>query len=220
MCLLPSSGMIKHDLIGGDAQEVFLDQAEDRGILDRLPDFPSVGSGDFVFLTGPSGSGKTTLLKIIFREIIPTEGQIVIEGVNILRIPDHGINRLRRMIGIVFQDFRLLFHRPVYENVALPLQVLGVPFKEILRLEGRRGWGTFSASGSSGRSSARSCRRRRYISTLVRRGELSCRAAIPHAAEKAKSYNSANCFAEVDSSSISDATRGTSPLKAQLTAVP
>jgi cell division transport system ATP-binding protein len=92
-----------------------------------------VKKGDFVFLTGPSGSGKTTLLKIIFRELIPTEGQIVIEGVNILRIPDHGIYRLRRMIGIVFQDFRLLFHRPVFENVALPLQVLGVPRKDIRR---------------------------------------------------------------------------------------
>jgi cell division transport system ATP-binding protein len=92
-----------------------------------------VKKGDFVFLTGPSGSGKTTLLKIIFREIIPSEGQIVIEGVNILRIPDHGIYKLRRMMGIVFQDFRLLFHRPVFENVALPLQVLGVPHKEIRR---------------------------------------------------------------------------------------
>jgi cell division transport system ATP-binding protein len=89
--------------------------------------------GDFIFITGPSGSGKTTLLKIIFRELFPTEGQIVIDGINILKIPDHRIYRLRRSMGIVFQDFRLLFNRKVFDNVALPLQVLGVPRKEIRR---------------------------------------------------------------------------------------
>jgi cell division transport system ATP-binding protein len=92
-----------------------------------------VRSGDFYFITGPSGSGKTTLLKIIFREILPTEGQIVIDGVNVLKIPNHKIHELRRMMGIVFQDFRLLFHRTVFDNVAVPLQVLGEPRKEIRR---------------------------------------------------------------------------------------
>jgi cell division transport system ATP-binding protein len=89
--------------------------------------------GEFIFITGPSGSGKTTLLKIIFREILPTEGQIVIDGVNILKIPGHKIYRLRRTIGIVFQDFRLLFHKKVFDNVAIPLQILGVARKEIRR---------------------------------------------------------------------------------------
>jgi cell division transport system ATP-binding protein len=89
--------------------------------------------GDFYFVTGPSGSGKTTLLKIIFRELLPTEGQIVIDGVNALKIPDSKIWKLRRQMGIVFQDFRLMFHRSVFENVAVPLQVVGVQRKEIRR---------------------------------------------------------------------------------------
>lgn len=86
--------------------------------------------GDFWFVTGPSGAGKTTLLKIIFREILPTQGQIVIDGKNILKIPDHRIYKLRRTMGIVFQNFRLLFHKKVFDNVAIVLQILGVPLKE------------------------------------------------------------------------------------------
>jgi cell division transport system ATP-binding protein len=89
--------------------------------------------GDFYFVTGPSGSGKTTLLKIIFRELLPTEGQILIDGVNALKIPDSKIWKLRRQMGIVFQDFRLMFHRSVFENVAVPLQVIGLPRKEVRR---------------------------------------------------------------------------------------
>lgn len=92
-----------------------------------------IRTGEFCFITGPSGSGKTTLLKIIFRELIPTEGQILIDGVNILKIPDHRIYRLRRTMGIVFQDFRLLFHQSVFQNVAIPLQVRGLSYKEIRR---------------------------------------------------------------------------------------
>ncbi len=92
-----------------------------------------IRTGEFCFITGPSGSGKTTLLKIIFRELIPTEGQILVDGVNILKIPNHKIYRLRRTMGIVFQDFRLLFHQSVFHNVAVPLQVIGLPHKEIRR---------------------------------------------------------------------------------------
>ena len=92
-----------------------------------------VNNGDFLLITGPSGSGKSTLLKIIFREILPTQGQIVIDRRNILRVPDHKIYKLRRTMGIVFQDFRLLFHKRVFENVAVVLQVIGVPRKEIRR---------------------------------------------------------------------------------------
>jgi len=89
-----------------------------------------IKKGDFWFVTGPSGAGKTTLLQIIFREIIPTQGQIVIDGRNILKIPDHKIYQLRRTMGIVFQNFRLLFHKKVFDNVAVVLQILGVPQKE------------------------------------------------------------------------------------------
>ena len=84
-----------------------------------------INDGDFYFITGPSGSGKSTLLKTIFRETLPTEGQILINGVNILKIHDNRIYTLRRTMGIVFQDFRLMFHRTVFENVAVPLQVIG-----------------------------------------------------------------------------------------------
>jgi cell division transport system ATP-binding protein len=92
-----------------------------------------IEEGDFCFITGPSGSGKSTLLKIMFREIFPTQGQIVIAGRNILKIPDHKIFRLRRTMGIVFQDFRLLFHKRVFDNVAVVLNVLGIPRKTIRR---------------------------------------------------------------------------------------
>jgi cell division transport system ATP-binding protein len=90
-----------------------------------------VNKGDFYFITGPSGSGKTTLLKIIFREIFPSQGQVIVDGRNIQRIPDHRIFKLRRTMGIVFQDFRLLFDKKVFDNVAIVLQVLGFPQKGI-----------------------------------------------------------------------------------------
>lgn len=90
-----------------------------------------VKKGEFYFITGPSGSGKTTLLSIIYREILPTQGQIIIDGRNALRISDHKIYTLRRNMGIVFQDFRLLFQRKVFDNVGVVLHVLGKPRKEI-----------------------------------------------------------------------------------------
>ena len=90
-----------------------------------------VNKGDFYFITGPSGSGKTTLLKIIFREVFPSQGQVIVDGRNIQRIPDHRIFKLRRTMGIVFQDFRLLFNKKVFDNVAIVLQVLGFPQKGI-----------------------------------------------------------------------------------------
>ncbi len=93
----------------------------------------TIEEGDFCFVTGPSGSGKTTLLKILFRQLLPTQGQIIIGRRNILRIPDHKIYVLRRTMGIVFQDFRLVFHKKVFDNVAVVLQVLGIPRKEIRR---------------------------------------------------------------------------------------
>ena len=90
-----------------------------------------IDPGDFIFITGPSGSGKSTLLKIIYRELFPTEGQIIIDGKNILKISHHKIHQLRRSMGIVFQDFKLMFHKTVFENVAITLRVLGVPRKEV-----------------------------------------------------------------------------------------
>jgi len=92
-----------------------------------------VKKGDFTFITGPSGSGKTTLLKTIFREIYPTQGQIIIDGKNILRVPSSKIYLVRRQMGIVFQDFRLTFSKRVFDNVGITLQVLGLPRREIKR---------------------------------------------------------------------------------------
>jgi cell division transport system ATP-binding protein len=85
----------------------------------------SVEKGEFIFLTGASGAGKTTLLKLIFKEEQPSRGQILIDSININLIAHKLLYQLRRSIGIVFQDFRLLENRTVYENVAIPLVVRG-----------------------------------------------------------------------------------------------
>jgi len=88
-----------------------------------------INKGEFVIITGPSGAGKTTLLRIIFRELLPTKGQIIVNGRNTLIMPDHKIYLLRRIVGFVFQDFKLLPQKTVFDNVALPLIVTGTPFK-------------------------------------------------------------------------------------------
>jgi len=84
-----------------------------------------IRTGEFVFITGPSGAGKTTLLKLIFGAEPPTEGQIVINGINLSRIRGTKLDRLRRKMGFVFQDFKLLSRRTVFQNVALALEVTG-----------------------------------------------------------------------------------------------
>ena len=87
----------------------------------------TVPKGEFVFVTGPSGAGKTTLLKVIFCAERPTSGYALVDGRNLTRIKDSPLSSLRRRIGVVFQDFKLLPRRNVFENVALSLQVMGVP---------------------------------------------------------------------------------------------
>jgi cell division transport system ATP-binding protein len=89
--------------------------------------------GEFVFLVGPSGAGKTTLLKMILREDVPTRGQIYVCGRSITRMKHGEIPALRRQIGMVFQDFRLLQERTAYENVAFAMQVIGSRPAEIER---------------------------------------------------------------------------------------
>ena len=93
----------------------------------------TVEKGEFVFLTGPSGAGKTTLLRLVFCAEPATRGQILVGGRNVQRIRQGSIPFLRRNIGVVFQDFKLLPHRTVLDNVALALDVLGVPRDEIGR---------------------------------------------------------------------------------------
>ena len=90
--------------------------------------------GQFVFLTGASGAGKTTLLRMIFREEVPTSGQILVNGRNVAAIPRSKIPYLRRTIGVVFQDFRLIPRKTIFENVTYLPQVLGVDLQEQKKL--------------------------------------------------------------------------------------
>jgi cell division transport system ATP-binding protein len=85
----------------------------------------NIPKGQFAFLTGPSGAGKSTLLRLLIREEIATSGQIIVNGRNIAIIPDHQIPILRRNMGFVFQDFKLLKRKTVYENVTFVLHVIG-----------------------------------------------------------------------------------------------
>jgi len=89
-----------------------------------------VEKGEFCFLTGPSGAGKTTFLKLVFREELPTQGQILVGGRNVTAIPTGQIPELRRSIGVVFQDFKLLKRKTILENVAFVLRILSVPKSE------------------------------------------------------------------------------------------
>jgi cell division transport system ATP-binding protein len=93
----------------------------------------NVDKGEFVFLTGPSGAGKSTLLKLIFCDEPATSGQLLLFGKNVAKISGRAIPFVRRNIGVVFQDFKLLAQRTVAENVALPLEVRGMAEKEIRR---------------------------------------------------------------------------------------
>ncbi|GAA1861934.1 cell division ATP-binding protein FtsE [Paeniglutamicibacter psychrophenolicus] len=105
-----------------------------------------IDRGDFAFLVGASGSGKSTFLRLILREIVATGGSVHVAGQNVARIPSWRVPKLRRGIGVVFQDFRLLPQKNVFENVAFAMQVVGesrsairdhVP--EVLKLVGLEG---------------------------------------------------------------------------------
>jgi cell division transport system ATP-binding protein len=89
-----------------------------------------IKNGEFVFLAGPSGAGKSTLLKLLFREEEPSEGQILIGGKNIAHLSSRGVAQLRRKIGLVFQEFKLLSDSTVLDNVALAAEVIGISKKE------------------------------------------------------------------------------------------
>ncbi len=89
-----------------------------------------VEKGEFVFLTGPSGAGKTTLLRLAFAATVPNRGQVLIAGQNTSRLNQQQVALLRRRIGVVFQDFKLLPRRTVEENVAIALEIASRPAKE------------------------------------------------------------------------------------------
>src|SRR5512132_3861083 len=93
----------------------------------------AINRGEFVFLVGPTGCGKPTLIKLLIRELDPTEGAVKIAGREIGALPDKKVPQLRRRIGTVFQDYKLLPNRNVYDNVAYALQVIGASRGEIRR---------------------------------------------------------------------------------------
>ncbi len=90
-----------------------------------------IEDGEFVFVVGSSGSGKSTLIKLLLKELEPTEGSIIINGKHLRKIRRRNIPKFRRQIGVVFQDFRLLKDRNVYENIAFAQKVIGEPNKKI-----------------------------------------------------------------------------------------
>jgi len=90
-----------------------------------------IRKGEFVFIVGSSGSGKTTLFKLLLKELEPTSGRIYINSQNISRLRRRKIPKMRRGIGVVFQDFRLLKDRNIYENIAFAQRVIGKPAKQI-----------------------------------------------------------------------------------------
>src|SRR5688572_22863242 len=102
-----------------------------------------VQKGEFCFLTGPSGAGKTTFLKLVFREELPSQGQILVGGRNVTALSESQIPLLRRSIGVVFQDFKLIKRKTILENVAFVLRLLGVPRKE----QKRRAFAALKAVG-------------------------------------------------------------------------
>ena len=102
-----------------------------------------IEQGEFVFLVGPSGSGKSTFIRLLLRELLPTRGQIIVAGQDLIKMKNWKVPYLRRNIGCVFQDFKLLPNKTTYENIAFALEVIGrskhvvrTQVPEVLRLVG------------------------------------------------------------------------------------
>ena len=111
-----------------DIQEVYDNGTKAlKGVNLRIDD------GEFVFLVGPSGSGKSTILKLITAEIPPTEGRLMVNGYNLNTIRPHQVPYMRRTLGVIFQDFRLIEKKTVWENLAFAMKVVGASPREIRR---------------------------------------------------------------------------------------
>ena len=93
----------------------------------------SIGKGDFAFIVGSTGSGKSTLLRLLYREMPPSKGTVMIDGVDVTALKPSEVPYLRRKLGIVFQDFKLLPQKNLWENLAFALRVIGAPPREIRR---------------------------------------------------------------------------------------
>lgn len=93
----------------------------------------SIEKGEFVFLVGPTGSGKTTLFRLLIREMLPTQGSIMVGDFDIVKLPHKHLPNLRKKVGVVFQNLKLLADRTIFENVLLPLEIAGVSDAESKR---------------------------------------------------------------------------------------
>jgi cell division transport system ATP-binding protein len=92
-----------------------------------------IDRGEFVFVVGPSGAGKSSLMKLLYREELPTSGRVLVDGKDLAKLRPHEVPYLRRRLGVIFQDFKLLPDRTVFDNVAFALECTDVPRREILR---------------------------------------------------------------------------------------
>ena len=90
-----------------------------------------IQKGEFVFIIGPTGCGKSTLIKMLYREEKPTSGKIMVSVIDVGKLRNSKVYKLRRKIGVVFQDYKLLYKKTVYENVAFALEIFGLPKSEI-----------------------------------------------------------------------------------------
>jgi cell division transport system ATP-binding protein len=142
----PTAATLRDRLAGrAHAAQAGTGEAADRAVLvlhDVTKTYPNgkvalrdvdlvIPEGDFVFLVGPSGAGKSTLLKLLIRDELATRGAVVLDGDDLARLPRRQVARVRRKIGIVFQDFKLLPRKTVWENVAFALEVTGTPGRRI-----------------------------------------------------------------------------------------
>lgn len=93
----------------------------------------SIGRGEFLFLVGSTGQGKSSLLKCVYRDVRPSTGDVIVEGQTLARLRDSLVPYLRRKVGVVFQDFKLLLQKTVWENVAYALQVTGASSRDVIR---------------------------------------------------------------------------------------
>ena len=137
----PSVLTMRDRLFGRPRQRVIAEQAV-LALRDVTKTYPNgkealsdvdlvIPEGDFVFLVGPSGAGKSTLLKLLIRDEIASRGDVILDGQDLARIPRRQVPKMRRKIGIVFQDFKLLPRKSVWENVAFALEVTGTPRRKV-----------------------------------------------------------------------------------------
>jgi cell division transport system ATP-binding protein len=94
----------------------------------------SVDKGEFVFLVGSTGAGKTTIFRLLIHDVLPTEGAITVNGWDVVNLPKNKISTLRKNVGVVFQDLKLLLDRTIFENIILPLEVAGASNEEAVKI--------------------------------------------------------------------------------------